>query len=142
VPSRWLLRFDAVLRAAGLEGALGPDPEIAAAAAARDEPAERRPSPLARAATSAGLAADLDRRYRRHLHRRHLRADARNRLRSAPPHLRLRRAAAGSPTCSPALRKTTSRRAKQRDASRRRTRGGPSVTRSSRSIRWRSTSHA
>ena len=34
VPSRWLLRLDAVLRAVGLEGALGPDPEIAAAAAA------------------------------------------------------------------------------------------------------------
>ena len=34
VPSRWLLRLDAVLRAVGLEAALGPDPEIAAAAAA------------------------------------------------------------------------------------------------------------
>ncbi len=49
VPSRWLLRLDAVLRAVGLEAALGPDPEIAAAAALHDEPAERRPSPPARA---------------------------------------------------------------------------------------------
>ena len=49
VPSRWLLRLDAVLRAVGLEAALGPDPEIAAAAALYDEPAERRPSPPARA---------------------------------------------------------------------------------------------
>ncbi|HLY46892.1 MAG TPA: double-strand break repair protein AddB [Stellaceae bacterium] len=46
VPSRWLLRLDTVLRAAGLAEALGPDPEIAAAAARRDEPALRRPSPI------------------------------------------------------------------------------------------------
>jgi ATP-dependent helicase/nuclease subunit B len=32
VPSRWLLRLDTVLHAVGLEGALGPDPEITAAA--------------------------------------------------------------------------------------------------------------
>jgi ATP-dependent helicase/nuclease subunit B len=47
VPSRWLLRLDTVLRAVGLadgtESALGPDPEIAAAAAMRDQPARRRP---------------------------------------------------------------------------------------------------
>ena len=42
VPSRWLLRLDTVLRAVGLEGALRPDPEIAAAAAWRDAPTERR----------------------------------------------------------------------------------------------------
>ncbi len=53
VPSRWLLRLDAVLRAVGLEGALGPDPMVEAAVrgldAARYEPlppAEPRP-PLA-----------------------------------------------------------------------------------------------
>ncbi|HWB49163.1 MAG TPA: double-strand break repair protein AddB [Stellaceae bacterium] len=45
VPSRWLLRLDAVLRAVGLEGRLGPDPEIAAAAAASDGPAAHRPLP-------------------------------------------------------------------------------------------------
>jgi ATP-dependent helicase/nuclease subunit B len=45
VPSRWLLRLDAVLRAVGLEGGLGPDPEIAAAAAASDLPAAHRPLP-------------------------------------------------------------------------------------------------
>jgi ATP-dependent helicase/nuclease subunit B len=45
VPSRWLLRLDTVLRAVGLDGALGPDPEIAAAAALRDEPDCRRPTP-------------------------------------------------------------------------------------------------
>jgi ATP-dependent helicase/nuclease subunit B len=45
VPSRWLLRFDAVLRAVGLDGALGPEPEIAAAAALRDQPTQRRPAP-------------------------------------------------------------------------------------------------
>src|SRR5438105_1851956 len=44
VPSRWLLRLDAVLRAVGLEGALGADPEIEGAAALRDQPEERRPS--------------------------------------------------------------------------------------------------
>ena len=38
VPSRWLLRLDTVLRAVGLEGRLGPDPEIAAAAALHDQP--------------------------------------------------------------------------------------------------------
>src|SRR5207253_3671712 len=47
VPSRWLLRLDSVLRAVGLEGALQGDPEIAAAAALRDQPAVRRPSPPA-----------------------------------------------------------------------------------------------
>jgi len=49
VPSRWLLRLDAVLRAAGLDGRLGPDPEIAAAAANTDRPQTRqrvqRPAP-------------------------------------------------------------------------------------------------
>ncbi len=45
VPSRWLLRLDAVLRAVGLDGALGPEPEIAAAAALRDQPTRRRPAP-------------------------------------------------------------------------------------------------
>jgi ATP-dependent helicase/nuclease subunit B len=43
VPSRWLLRLDTVLRAVGLDGALAPDPEIAAAAALRDQPGHRRP---------------------------------------------------------------------------------------------------
>ncbi|MGE3783002.1 MAG: PD-(D/E)XK nuclease family protein, partial [Alphaproteobacteria bacterium] len=45
VPSRWLLRLDAVLRAAGLDGALGPDPDILAAVAARDQAARRRIAP-------------------------------------------------------------------------------------------------
>jgi len=45
VPSRWLLRLDAVLRAVGLEKRLGPDPEIAAASAGNDRPAARRPLP-------------------------------------------------------------------------------------------------
>ena len=49
VPSRWLLRLDAVLRAVGLDGALGPDPDIAAAAVLRDQPtapaAPARPEP-------------------------------------------------------------------------------------------------
>ncbi len=45
VPSRWLLRLDTVLRAVGLDGTLGPEPEIAAAAALRDEPGQRLPSP-------------------------------------------------------------------------------------------------
>ena len=40
VPSRWLLRLDAVLRAVGLDGRLGPDPEIVAAAALSDRPEE------------------------------------------------------------------------------------------------------
>jgi ATP-dependent helicase/nuclease subunit B len=47
VPSRWLLRLDAVLRAVGLDGRLGPDPEIAAAAAYSDQPAAHRPLQLA-----------------------------------------------------------------------------------------------
>jgi ATP-dependent helicase/nuclease subunit B len=47
VPSRWLLRLDAVLRAAGLDGALAPDLEIADAALALDEPLEFRPLPPA-----------------------------------------------------------------------------------------------
>jgi ATP-dependent helicase/nuclease subunit B len=47
VPSRWLLRLDAVLRASGLEGRLGPEPEIAAAAAITDRPRTRRPIPRA-----------------------------------------------------------------------------------------------
>jgi ATP-dependent helicase/nuclease subunit B len=38
VPSRWLLRLDTVLRAVGLERALTAEPEIAAAAALRDQP--------------------------------------------------------------------------------------------------------
>jgi len=42
VPSRWLLRLETLLRAVGLDGALGPDPEIAAAAALRDRPPRRR----------------------------------------------------------------------------------------------------
>ncbi len=45
VPSRWLLRLDAVLRAVGLEARLGPDPEIAAAAALSDQPHELQPLP-------------------------------------------------------------------------------------------------
>jgi ATP-dependent helicase/nuclease subunit B len=45
VPSRWLLRLDAVLRAVGLDGRLGPAPEIVAATAASDQPATRRPLP-------------------------------------------------------------------------------------------------
>jgi ATP-dependent helicase/nuclease subunit B len=47
VPSRWLLRLDAVLRAVGLDGGLAPDPEIQAAAALQDAPERRRPSPIA-----------------------------------------------------------------------------------------------
>jgi len=47
LPSRWLLRLDAVLRASGLDGALAADPEIAAAAAACDRPRARRPLPPA-----------------------------------------------------------------------------------------------
>jgi len=47
VPSRWLLRLDAVLRAVGLDGRLGPDPEIAAATVRSDQPGMRRPLPLA-----------------------------------------------------------------------------------------------
>jgi ATP-dependent helicase/nuclease subunit B len=45
VPSRWLLRLDTVLRAVGLDGALGPEPDIAAAAALRGQPTHRRPAP-------------------------------------------------------------------------------------------------
>ena len=45
VPSRWLLRLDTVLRAVGLDGALSAEPEIATAAALRDQPGRRRPSP-------------------------------------------------------------------------------------------------
>ena len=45
VPSRWLLRLDAVLRAVGQAERLGPDPAIAAAAALGDLPAMRRPMP-------------------------------------------------------------------------------------------------
>jgi ATP-dependent helicase/nuclease subunit B len=48
VPSRWLLRLDTVLRAVGLAdgpgGVLAAEPEIAAAAALRDQPPRRRPS--------------------------------------------------------------------------------------------------
>jgi ATP-dependent helicase/nuclease subunit B len=47
VPSRWLLRLDAVLRAVGLDGKLGPNPQIAAAAARSDEPAGHQPLPPA-----------------------------------------------------------------------------------------------
>jgi ATP-dependent helicase/nuclease subunit B len=45
VPSRWLLRLDAVLRAVGLDGRLGAEPEIAAAAAITDQPRARRAIP-------------------------------------------------------------------------------------------------
>lgn len=45
VPSRWLLRLDAVLRAVGLDGQLSPDPEITAAAVLSDQPHERHPLP-------------------------------------------------------------------------------------------------
>jgi len=47
LPSRWLLRLDTVLRAVGLGDALAAEPEIAAAAALRDEPARRCPRPPA-----------------------------------------------------------------------------------------------
>jgi ATP-dependent helicase/nuclease subunit B len=47
VPSRWLLRLDAVLRAVGQGGALGPDPTIEGAAALIDEPPCYRPLPPA-----------------------------------------------------------------------------------------------
>ena len=46
VPSRWLLRLDAVLRAVGLDGALGPDPMIEAAARRLDA-AQYEPLPPA-----------------------------------------------------------------------------------------------
>jgi len=55
VPSRWLLRLDAVLRAVGLDGRLGADPEIAAAAEMGDQPEAHRPLP--RAAPRPPLAA-------------------------------------------------------------------------------------
>ena len=45
IPSRWLLRLDAVLRATGLEGALAPEPEIEDAVALLDLPERRRPLP-------------------------------------------------------------------------------------------------
>ena len=45
IPSRWLLRLDAVLRATGLEGALAPEPEIDDAVALLDMPERRRPLP-------------------------------------------------------------------------------------------------
>jgi ATP-dependent helicase/nuclease subunit B len=47
VPSRWLLRLDAVLRAVGQGGALGPDATIEGAAALIDEPPCYRPLPPA-----------------------------------------------------------------------------------------------
>jgi ATP-dependent helicase/nuclease subunit B len=47
LPSRWLLRLDAVLQAVGLDGVLQPDPEIDAAAQFCDQPRQRRPSPPA-----------------------------------------------------------------------------------------------
>jgi ATP-dependent helicase/nuclease subunit B len=43
VPSRWLLRLDAVLRAVGLDGRFGPEHEIAIATASADQPGARRP---------------------------------------------------------------------------------------------------
>jgi ATP-dependent helicase/nuclease subunit B len=46
VPSRWLLRLDAVLSAAGLETALSPDEEVQQAAALIDRPERYRPLPL------------------------------------------------------------------------------------------------
>jgi ATP-dependent helicase/nuclease subunit B len=49
VPSRWLLRLDAVRRAVGLEEtALAPEREIVAAAALRDQPMQRLSIPPAR----------------------------------------------------------------------------------------------
>src|SRR5580704_2059153 len=47
VPSRWLLRLDAVLRAVGLDGGLEAEAEIAAAAAGTDRPRMRRSLPRA-----------------------------------------------------------------------------------------------
>jgi ATP-dependent helicase/nuclease subunit B len=47
VPSRWLLRLDTVLRAAGLETALRPDATVAFAAERIDEPGGYRPLPAA-----------------------------------------------------------------------------------------------
>jgi ATP-dependent helicase/nuclease subunit B len=54
VPSRWLLRLDAVLRAVALDRALGPDPEITAAAARLDA---AQYAPLPPAAPRPPLAA-------------------------------------------------------------------------------------
>jgi ATP-dependent helicase/nuclease subunit B len=49
VPSRWLLRLDTVLRAAGLDGALGPDMEVSAAAQLLDAaPYQALPPPAPR----------------------------------------------------------------------------------------------
>jgi len=45
IPSRWLLRLEAVLRATGLEGALAPESEIEDAVALLDVPERRRPLP-------------------------------------------------------------------------------------------------
>jgi ATP-dependent helicase/nuclease subunit B len=45
IPSRWLLRLDAVLRATGLEGALAAEAEIEDAVALLDVPERRRPLP-------------------------------------------------------------------------------------------------
>jgi ATP-dependent helicase/nuclease subunit B len=47
VPSRWLLRLDTVLRAAGLDHVLGPDEAVKAAAEQLDEPEHYRPIPPA-----------------------------------------------------------------------------------------------
>jgi ATP-dependent helicase/nuclease subunit B len=47
VPSRWLLRLDTVLRAAGLDGALRPDEAVKFAAEQIDEPEHYRPLPPA-----------------------------------------------------------------------------------------------
>jgi ATP-dependent helicase/nuclease subunit B len=47
VPSRWLLRLDAVLRAAGLATALRPDEAVISAAERIDEPGRYRPLPAA-----------------------------------------------------------------------------------------------
>jgi len=47
IPSRWLLRLDAVLRATGLDGVLRPEPDIESAAALQDVPERRRSLPSA-----------------------------------------------------------------------------------------------
>src|SRR5712671_7098768 len=47
IPSRWLLRLDAVLRATGLDSTLGPEPDIDSAAALQDVPEQRRSLPPA-----------------------------------------------------------------------------------------------
>src|SRR4029077_1701020 len=46
VPSRWLLRLDAVLRAVGLGDALQPDEMVNSAAQQIDDPGHYRPLPL------------------------------------------------------------------------------------------------